>query len=60
MKSDVREGLRIKCKNEEREFVSKQEEGTFWQKNLLGTTSVKSISTMETFLGCVGEIIEIL
>ena len=42
MKSDVREGLRIKCKNEEREFVSKQEEGTFWQKNLLGTTSVKS------------------
>ena len=32
MKDDVREGLHIKCKKEEKEFVSKQEEATFWEK----------------------------
>ena len=35
MKSGVREGLHIKCKKEEKEFVSEQEEATFWQKKLL-------------------------
>ena len=30
MKDGVREGLYIKCKKEEKEFVSEQEEATFW------------------------------
>ena len=30
MKDGVREGLHIKCKKEEKEFVSEQEEATFW------------------------------
>ena len=37
MKNGVREGLHIKCKKEEREFVSGEEEATFWEKKLLGT-----------------------
>lgn len=43
MKNGVREGLHIKCKEEEKEFVSEQEEAVFWQKKLLGTTSAKSL-----------------
>ena len=43
MKDGVREGLHIKCKKEEKEFVSEQEEATFWEKKLLGTTSAKSL-----------------
>ena len=43
MKNGVREGLHIKCKKEEKEFVSEQEEAVFWQKKLLGTTSAKSL-----------------
>ena len=43
MKNGVREGLHIKGKKEEKEFVSEQEEATLWQKNLLGTTSAKSL-----------------
>ena len=43
MKNGVREGLHIKCKKEEREFVSEEEEATFWEKKLLGTTSAKSL-----------------
>ena len=43
MKDGVREGLDIKCKKEEKEFVSEQEEATFWEKKLLGTTSAKSL-----------------
>lgn len=43
MKSGVREGLHIKGKKEEKEFVSEKEEATLWQKNLLGTTSAKSL-----------------
>ena len=63
MKNGVREGLHIKCKKEEREFVSEEEEATFWEKKLLGTTSAKSLlntmySITERFLGCVGEITE--
>ena len=42
MKNGVREGLDIKCKKEEKEFVSEQEEATFWEK-LWGTTSAKSL-----------------
>ena len=41
MKNGVREGLHIKCKKEEKEFVGEQEEAVFWQKKLLGTTSAK-------------------
>ena len=43
MKDGVREGLHLKCKKEEKEFVSEQEEATFWEKKLLGTTSAKSL-----------------
>ena len=42
MKNGVREGLHIKFKKEEREFLSEEEEATFWEKKLLGTTSAKS------------------
>ena len=41
MKDGVQEGLHIKCKKEEKDFVSEQEEATFWAKKLLGTTSAK-------------------
>ena len=43
MKNGVHEGLHIKCKKEEREFVSEEEEATFWEKKLLGTASAKSL-----------------
>ena len=43
MKDGAREGLHIKCKKEEKEFVRKQEEATFWEEKLLGTTSAKSL-----------------
>ena len=43
MKDGVREGLHIKCKKQDKEFVSEQEEATFWEKKLLGTTSAKSL-----------------
>ena len=66
MKNGVREGLHIKCKKEEKEFVSEQEEAVFWQKKLLGTTSAKSLlNTIYFYNGKVfglrgGEITEIL
>ena len=43
MKDGVREGLRIKCKKEEKEFVTAEEERKFWEMNLLGTSSAKSL-----------------
>ena len=43
IKDGVRVGLHIKCKKEEKEFVSEQKEATFWEKKLLGTTSAKSL-----------------
>ena len=52
MKNGVRESLHIKCKKEEREFVSEEEESTFWEKKLLGTTSAKSLlNTMYFYNG---------
>ena len=48
MKDGVREGLHIKCKKKEKEIVSEQEEATFWEKKLLGTTSAKSLLNMYT------------
>ena len=52
MKNGVREGLHIKCKKEEREFVSEEEEAAFWEKKLLGTTSAKSLlNTMYFYNG---------
>ena len=57
MKDAVREGLHIKCKEEENEFVSEQEEATFWE-NLLETTSAKSLlNTMYFYNGKVERII---
>ena len=43
MKDGVREGLHIKCKKEEKEFVTVEEERKFWEMNLLGTSSAKSL-----------------
>ena len=43
MKDGVRGGLHIKCKNEEKEFVTTEEERKFWEMNLLGTSSAKSL-----------------
>ena len=58
MKDGVREGLHIKCKKEEKEFVSEQEEATFWEKKLLGTTSAKSLlNTIYFYNGKVERII---
>ena len=52
MKNGVREDLHIKCKKEEREFVSEEEETTFWEMKLLGTTSAKSLlNTMYFYNG---------
>ena len=54
MKNGVREGLHIKCKKEEREFVSEEEEATFWDKKLLGTISAKSLlNTMYFYNGII-------
>ena len=54
----VREGLHIKCKKEEKEFVSEQEETTFWEKKLLRTTSAKSLlNTIYFYNGKVERII---
>ena len=39
MKDGVREGLHIKCKKEEKEFVTAEEERKFGEINLLGTSS---------------------
>ena len=43
MKDGVREGLHIKCKKEEKEFFTREEERKFWETNLLGTSAVKSL-----------------
>ena len=43
MKDGVREGLHIKCKKEEKKFVTAEEERKFWEMNLLGTSSAKSL-----------------
>ena len=43
MKDGVREGLHIKCKKEEKEFFTGEEERKFWETNLLGTSAVKSL-----------------
>ena len=43
MKDGVREGLHIKCKKEEKEFVIEQEKATLWEKKSLRTTSAKSL-----------------
>ena len=33
----------IRCKDEEKEFVTAEEERKFWEMNLLGTSSAKSL-----------------
>ena len=58
MKDGVREGLHIKCKKEEKEFVREQEEATFWKEKFRGTTSVKSLlNTIYFYNGKVARII---
>ena len=58
MKDGVWEGLHNTWKKEEKEFVSKQEEATFWEKKFLGTTSAKSLlSTIYFYNGKVERII---
>ena len=48
----------VKCKKEEKKFVSEQEEATFWEKKLLGTTSAKSLlNTIYFYNGKVERII---
>ena len=43
MKNAMKEGLHIKCQKEEKEFVTAEEERKFWEMNLLGTSSAKSL-----------------
>ena len=43
MKDGVREGLHINCMKEEKEFVTAEEERKFWEMNLLGTSSAKTL-----------------
>ena len=39
----------IRCKDEEKEFVTAEEERKFWEMNLLGTSSAKSLLYTEYF-----------
>ena len=58
MKDGVREGLHIKCKKEEKEFVIEQEKATLWEKKSLRTTSAKSLlNTIYFYNGKVERII---
>ena len=43
MKDATKEGLHIKCQKEEKEFATAEEERKFWEMNLLGTSSGKSL-----------------
>ena len=43
MKDATKEGLHITCQKEEKEFVTAEEERKFWEMNLLGTSSARSL-----------------
>ncbi|KAK3716290.1 hypothetical protein QZH41_014569 [Actinostola sp. cb2023] len=43
MKCGTRDGLHIKFKKDEKEFVSEEEEEMFWKQGLLGTCTAKSL-----------------
>lgn len=43
MKDATKEGLHSKCQKEEKDFVTVEEERKFWEMNLLGTSSAKSL-----------------
>ena len=43
MKDATREGLHVKNKKEEKESVTEEEEGLFWNLNLLGMSTAKSL-----------------
>ena len=43
MKDATKEGVHIKCQKEEKEFVTAEKEIKFWEMNLLGTSSAKSL-----------------
>lgn len=49
MKNGVCEGFYIKCKKEEREFVSEEEEVMFWEKKLFGIILVKLLLNIMYF-----------
>ena len=43
MKDATKEGLHIKCQKEDKEFFTAKKERKFWEMNLLGTSSAKSL-----------------
>ena len=43
MKDATKEGLHIKCQKDAKEFVTAEEKRKFWEMNLLGTSSAKSL-----------------
>ena len=43
MKNATKEGLHIQCQKDGKEFVTAEEERKFWEMNLLGTSSAKSL-----------------
>ena len=43
MKDATREGLHVKNKKEEKESVTEEEEKLFWNLNLLGMSTAKSL-----------------
>ena len=43
MKDATKEGLHIKCQKEEKEFVTTEEDRKFWEMNILGKSSAKSL-----------------
>ena len=43
MKDATREGLHVKNKKEEKESVTEEEEELFWNLNLLGMSTAKSL-----------------
>ena len=43
MKDATREGLHVNSKKEEKESVTEEEEGLFWNLNLLGMSTAKSL-----------------
>ena len=43
MKDSTKEGVHAKYQKEEKEFVTTEKERKFWEMNLLGTSSAKSL-----------------
>ena len=43
MNDATKEGVHFKCQKEEKVFVTAEEERKFWEMNLLGTSSARSL-----------------